>query len=47
MEKINDKLLSWASLLEDNTREQAVTASQMPFIRPHIALMPDAHLVVI
>jgi tRNA-splicing ligase RtcB (3'-phosphate/5'-hydroxy nucleic acid ligase) len=44
MEKINDKLLSWASILEDNTREQAVTTSRMPFIFPHLALMPDAHL---
>ena len=44
MEKINDRLISWASLLEDSTREQAVTASRMPFIHPHIALMPDAHL---
>ncbi len=38
------KLISWASILEDNTREQAVTASTMPFIFPHLALMPDAHL---
>lgn len=44
MEKLNDKLLSWASILEDNTREQAERASTMPFIYPHIALMPDAHL---
>ena len=39
-----DKLINWASILEDNTREQAVTASTMPFIYPHLALMPDAHL---
>ena len=44
MEKITDRLLSWASILEDNTLEQARTASQMPFIYPHLALMPDAHL---
>src|SRR6266487_2040105 len=44
MEKLNDKLLSWASILEDKTRAQAMTASTMPFIFPHIALMPDAHL---
>ena len=37
-------LISWASILEDNTREQAITASGMPFIYPHLALMPDAHL---
>lgn len=44
MERINDKLLNWASILEDNTRQQAILSSSMPFIFPHIALMPDAHL---
>jgi tRNA-splicing ligase RtcB len=44
MKKINDRLLSWASIIEENTLEQAVASSQMPFIFPHIALMPDAHL---
>jgi tRNA-splicing ligase RtcB len=44
MERINGKLLSWASILDRVTREQARTASSMPFIYPHIALMPDAHL---
>jgi tRNA-splicing ligase RtcB len=38
------KLINWASILEDNTRDQAIMASEMPFIFPHIALMPDAHL---
>ncbi len=44
MQKINDRLVNWASILEDETRAQAVKASAMPFIFPHIALMPDAHL---
>ena len=44
MEKINDRLLNWASILEEGTRAQAVATSQMPFIVPHLALMPDAHL---
>lgn len=44
MEKISNRLLNWASLLEDKTRDQAVTTSRMPFIHPHVALMPDAHL---
>jgi tRNA-splicing ligase RtcB len=44
MEQISKRLMSWASILEDNTRQQAVTASKMPFIHPHLALMPDAHL---
>ncbi|MGN6425832.1 MAG: RtcB family protein [Leifsonia sp.] len=44
MERISNRLLNWASLLEDNTRDQAVATSRMPFIHPHVALMPDAHL---
>jgi tRNA-splicing ligase RtcB len=44
MEQISKRLMNWASILEDNTREQAVTTSTMPFIFPHLALMPDAHL---
>lgn len=44
MEKISKTLLSWASILEDNTRAQAVTTASMPFVHPHLALMPDAHL---
>jgi tRNA-splicing ligase RtcB len=44
MEKISDRLLSWASILDDGTRAQAVTTAGMPFIHPHVALMPDAHL---
>src|SRR6476659_3825891 len=44
MEKINARLLNWASILEDNTREQALRTAAMPFVHPHVALMPDAHL---
>jgi len=44
MEKITPRLLSWASILEDGTRQQAVTTASLPFIHPHVALMPDAHL---
>jgi tRNA-splicing ligase RtcB len=44
MEKISRKLWNWASILEPATREQAERASTMPFVFPHIALMPDAHL---
>src|SRR5215813_13009765 len=44
MEQISDKLLNWASILADNAREQAERTASMPFIYPHIALMPDAHL---
>ncbi len=44
MERINDRLVSWASLLDDQTRQQAITSAEIDFIYPHIALMPDAHL---
>jgi tRNA-splicing ligase RtcB len=44
MERINGRLLSWASILEASTREQAERTAAMPFIHPHVALMPDAHL---
>ncbi|MGN6219532.1 MAG: RtcB family protein [Microbacterium sp.] len=44
MERLSDRLLSWASLIDDKTVEQARTSARMPFIHPHLALMPDAHL---
>lgn len=44
MEQISKRLINWASILEEETRRQAVATSQMPFIFPHLALMPDAHL---
>src|SRR5687767_11040040 len=44
MEHLTPTLVSWASILEDNTRAQAEQAAAMPFIHPHVALMPDAHL---
>ena len=44
MEKFSKRLMNWASILEPNTREQAEKTSSMPFIFPHVALMPDAHL---
>ena len=43
-EHIAPKCISWASILEEKTRDQAVMTSGMPFIFPHLALMPDAHL---
>src|ERR1700733_11679968 len=36
--------MSWASILEDGTREQALRPASLPFIHPWVALMPDAHL---
>lgn len=44
MKKLSNKLMNWASILEDNTREQAERTAEMPFVQPHLALMPDAHL---
>jgi len=44
MEHLTPTLISWASILEDNTRAQAEQTATMPFIHPHVALMPDAHL---
>lgn len=41
---ITKRLISWASILDPQTEEQARLASTMPFVFPHIALMPDAHL---
>ena len=44
MEQISKKLMNWASILDPQTREQAIVSAGMPFIFPHLALMPDAHL---
>jgi tRNA-splicing ligase RtcB (3'-phosphate/5'-hydroxy nucleic acid ligase) len=44
VEHLAKKLISWASILEPTTREQAQRTASMPFIWPHLALMPDAHL---
>jgi len=41
---ISDRLISWASLLDDGALRQAERAASMPFVFPHLALMPDAHL---
>lgn len=44
METINSKLINWASILDEKTREQALATATLPIIYPHLALMPDAHL---
>jgi tRNA-splicing ligase RtcB (3'-phosphate/5'-hydroxy nucleic acid ligase) len=44
VEKVDGhKLLNFASHLDDNTIEQAKDTASMPFVHPHVALMPDAH----
>lgn len=44
MEQVTKRFMNWASVLEDSTRAQVQMTSEMPFIHPHVALMPDAHL---
>ena len=44
MERLSKKLMNWASILDDQTREQALRTAQLPFIHPWVALMPDCHL---
>jgi len=43
-EHLAPKLINFASILDPQTRDQAIVTSSMPFIKPHLALMPDAHL---
>jgi tRNA-splicing ligase RtcB (3'-phosphate/5'-hydroxy nucleic acid ligase) len=44
VQKVSERLVNWASILDARTREQAERTAAMPFIHPHVALMPDAHL---
>jgi tRNA-splicing ligase RtcB len=44
VERLSDRLLNWASILDDETRRQAERTASLPFIHPYVALMPDAHL---
>src|ERR1700753_1266016 len=44
MKQLTPTLLSWASILEDNTRAQAELTATMPLVFPHVAVMPDAPL---
>jgi tRNA-splicing ligase RtcB len=37
-------VLSWASNIEQGTLDQAAKASRLPFVKGHLALMPDAHI---
>jgi tRNA-splicing ligase RtcB (3'-phosphate/5'-hydroxy nucleic acid ligase) len=42
--RLAPKLLSWASLLDAQTEQQARTTASLHVVQPHLALMPDAHL---
>jgi tRNA-splicing ligase RtcB len=44
MQQISKRLLNWASIIEPKTQAQAELTATMPFIHPHVALMPDCHL---
>jgi tRNA-splicing ligase RtcB len=44
VERLSGRLLNWASILDEETRRQAERTATLPFIHPHVALMPDAHL---
>jgi hypothetical protein len=39
-----DKSFSYPSIADEQTKPQALKTASMPFIFPHSALMPDAHL---
>jgi tRNA-splicing ligase RtcB (3'-phosphate/5'-hydroxy nucleic acid ligase) len=44
VERLGDKLLNWASILDYETRRQAERTASLAIVHPHVALMPDAHL---
>ncbi|HEX2075908.1 MAG TPA: RtcB family protein, partial [Geodermatophilus sp.] len=44
MERLSDRLLNWASILDAETLRQAERTASLPFVHPYVALMPDAHL---
>ena len=44
MRQVSKRLMNWASLVEPETLAQAEMTASLPFIHPHVALMPDAHL---
>ena len=44
MKTLTARLKSWASILDEKAEAQARTTATMPFVFPHVALMPDAHL---
>src|SRR3712207_916176 len=41
---INEKLISWASEIDDQTIRQAEKAARLAIVEGHVALMPDAHI---
>lgn len=43
-ERLSERLVSWASILDPQAEEQARATAGLPVIEGHVALMPDAHL---
>ena len=41
---INEKLISWASEIDDQTIRQAEKTARLPIVAGHVALMPAAHV---
>jgi tRNA-splicing ligase RtcB len=44
MQQLNAKIVNFASQIDAATLEQAKQTAALPFVYPHVALMPDAHL---
>jgi tRNA-splicing ligase RtcB len=44
VKKINEKLVSWASEVDEGTIRQAEKTARLPIVAGHVALMPDAHV---
>jgi tRNA-splicing ligase RtcB len=41
---LGERVLSWASILDPQTEQQARRSAELPIVDGHVALMPDAHL---
>jgi RNA-splicing ligase RtcB len=41
---VNDKLISWATDIDQGTVRQAEKTARLPIVEGHVALMPDAHV---
>src|SRR5215207_1119014 len=44
MEKVSERLWSWATEVDDGAVRQAAAAARLPIVEDHVALMPDAHI---
>src|SRR5581483_11912579 len=43
MNQLNEKILSWASIMEKSAQDQVHNIASFPFVYKHVAVMPDAH----